>query len=390
MIRKTARDDAAWMRLCLEAALRGRGRVSPNPLVGAAVVKKGRLLALGHHACYGGRHAETVALRQAGRRARGATLYVTLEPCAHQGKTPPCVDEILGAGVARVVAAMRDPHPLVSGRGFRALRAAGLEVTVGVLRSEARDVNEAYLVTLTRGRPLVTLKAGMSLDGRIATARGLSRWLTSDRSRRRAHRMRAEHDAILVGGTTARRDRPLLTVRGSGLKGYRPLRVVLDSDLSLPAGSPILTARGGGPVIIYACRGGPRRRRRLESAGAEVVSVGRSRRGVSIPGVLAHLAGRGIHSLLVEGGGEVAWSFLEAGAVDRVALFVAPILLGGRKSVPVVGGPGAASPAEAIPLEAMSVERIGEDLLVRGRVVGTGAGRGPKSRGHKPLRRRSP
>ena len=362
-------SEADWMRLCLKAAMKGRGRVSPNPLVGAAVVRDGRLIALGHHSRFGGEHAERMALRRAGRRARGATLYVSLEPCAHQGKTPPCVDSVASAGIRRVVAAMRDPHPLVNGRGLRALRRSGVRVEVGLLGREARKLNAAYLRAVVHGRPLVTLKAGMSLDGKIATAAGRSKWITSPGARRRAHLLRAEHDAVLVGRTTAQMDSPLLTARGVRARTRQPFRVVLDSRLRLSPASPLLTRRGGGPVIVYTATLRPARRARLEKAGAVVVAAGRGKAGVRLRNVLADLARRGIHSLLVEGGGEVAWSFLEEGLADRIAFFVAPRLLGGRSAIAVVGGDGVRDPARAFRILNLRTERVGADLLLTGRIA---------------------
>ncbi|MBI3448442.1 MAG: bifunctional diaminohydroxyphosphoribosylaminopyrimidine deaminase/5-amino-6-(5-phosphoribosylamino)uracil reductase RibD [Acidobacteria bacterium] len=355
------------MKVCLRAARRGRARVHPNPLVGAAVVKRGRVVAVGHHARFGGEHAEVVALRRAGKQASGATLYVTLEPCAHHGKTPPCVDAILRAGVARVVAAMRDPHPLVDGRGFRALRRAGVRVDVGTLRAPAEELNAAYTTVVLEGRPFVTLKVGMTLDGKIATARGESRYITSPASRRAAHRMRGQHDAVLVGAGTARADDPRLTARGVRGPGRQPARVVLDTRLTLSPRSRLLTTRGGR-VLVYTASASSRGRARLERAGATVMRVGRGRSGgVDLGSVLSDLTARGVGSLLVEGGGDVAWSFLHAGAVDRVVLFVAPKILGGRDAVPAVAGRGAARLADAIHLNEMRIRRLAGDIVITGR-----------------------
>ncbi len=360
-------DDSVWMRRCLEAALRGRGRVSPNPMVGAVIVRKGRLLAEGHHARYGGDHAEVAALKRAGRRARGATLYVSLEPCAHRGKTPPCAPEIVRSGVLRVVAAMRDPHPLVNGRGIRALRAAGIQVQVGAMGPAARELNRAYVTTLKRGRPLVTLKAGMTLDGMVATSTGDSRWITSAASRRDAHRLRSEHDAILVGIGTALADRPRLDARPHGRHGRQPMRVVLDSGLRLEPGSPMLRVRGAGPVIVYAARKRGARARRLEASGALVVNAGRGPGGVDPRRVLRDLASRGVHSLLVEGGSRVAGTFLNEGLVDQIVFYVAPLILGGEGSIPVVRGKAPLRIGQAIRLRAAEVRRMGPDFLVTGR-----------------------
>jgi len=362
--------DERFMRLCLAAALKGSGRVSPNPLVGAVVARRGRLVSVGYHRRYGGEHAETMALRRAGRRARGATLYVTLEPCAHHGKTPPCVDAVRAAGIVRVVAAMGDPHPLVDGRGFRALRRAGIRVSRGLFASEARDLNAAYVTAILEGRPLVTLKAGISLDGRIATASGESRWITSATSRREAHRLRAAHDAVLIGIGTALADDPRLTARAGGA-GRSPIRVLLDTRLRVSSRSLLLRSRGGA-VLVYTAGGSPSKRRALARAGASVVEVPRGPGGVRLRSVLADLVRRGAHSLLVEGGSEVAWSFLREGVVDRLALFVAPTILGGRGAVPFVGGPGVGRPAQGFRVARMEVRRVGGDLLISGRLARRG------------------
>jgi len=362
-----SRTDADWMRLCLLAATKGRGRVSPNPMVGAAVVRDGKLVAVGHHARFGGEHAERMALRRAGARARGATLYVTLEPCAHQGKTPPCADLVASAGIGRVVAAMKDPHPLVNGKGLRALRRAGIEVAVGLMGREGRELNAAYISAVIRGRPLVTLKAAMTMDGRIATARGRSKWITSAAARRRAHQMRAEHDAVLIGRATAERDLPGLNARGVGAGARQPVRVVLDSRLDLDPSHPIFRRRSAGPVIVYSGSASAARRARLEEKGAIVVAAGTGAGGVRLRAVLRDLARRGVHSVLVEGGAEIAWSFLSQGFVDRVAFFLAPRILGGRSAVPVVGGAGVRDPAQAFEIAGLRTERVGPDLLLTGR-----------------------
>jgi diaminohydroxyphosphoribosylaminopyrimidine deaminase/5-amino-6-(5-phosphoribosylamino)uracil reductase len=356
------------MRQALDLARRGRGNVSPNPLVGAVLVRNGRVVGSGHHKMFGGSHAEVAALRRAGAAARGAVLYTNLEPCAHHGKTPPCAQAIVEAGVIRVVAAMRDPHARVRGRGFRLLRRSGLQVETGLLARDARELNAAYLKHVSTGRPLVTLKAGMSLDGRIAARTGRSRWITSARARAAAHDMRAGADAILVGSRTACQDDPLLTVRRAGRKTARqPLRIVLDSSYRLPPSARLLGGGGGGPVVIYGAPGHARRRRALERAGAEVVVM--AGRGRPDPGlVLDDLGRRGAADLLLEGGGEIGWSFLAGGHVDRIAWFVAPRLLGGG-GVPVLGGLGASDPEGAVRIRDLDVRTIGSDLLVTGRPV---------------------
>jgi diaminohydroxyphosphoribosylaminopyrimidine deaminase/5-amino-6-(5-phosphoribosylamino)uracil reductase len=356
------------MRQALDLASRGQGNVSPNPLVGAVLVRRGKVVGSGHHRLFGGSHAEVAALKRAGAAARGAVLYTNLEPCAHQGKTPPCVAAIVQAGVIRVVAAIRDPHPGVRGRGFRRLRQAGVPVETGLLANEARELNAAYLKHVAVGRPLVTLKAGMSLDGRIAARSGTSRWITSARARAAVHELRARADAVLVGSRTARQDDPLLTARRAGQALRRqPLRIILDSAYSLPPSARLLGQARGGPVVIYGVQGHAGRRRALERAGAEVVVL--AGRGRPDPGlVLDNLGQRGVADLLVEGGGEIGWSFLAGGHVDRSAWFVAPRLLGGG-GVPVLGGRGAADPKWAVRVCDLEVRRVGPDLLVTGKPV---------------------
>ncbi len=367
-------EDARHLRRCLELASRAEGMSRPNPMVGALVVKGGRILAEAFHALAGAEHAERIALRRAGRRARGATLYSNLEPCCHWGRTPPCVDAILQSGVGRVVVSHRDPDPRVNGKGIGALRRAGVTVSLGGLRQPALDLNERHVIFHTQKRPHVLVKAAMSLDGRIATPRGASRWVSSRESRERAHRLRAASDAILIGAGTLRADDPLLTARRMGRalpRARQPLRVVLGGGGALDPGSRILHTPGG-PVIVYVTRAARARHARLERAGAEVVAVRASARTpgrVSITACLLDLARRGITAVMVEGGGEVIASALEEGVVDRVVLFVAPRILGGRRAVPAVGGRGAETVAGGIALTRLVVSSSGPDLVIEGAVA---------------------
>jgi diaminohydroxyphosphoribosylaminopyrimidine deaminase/5-amino-6-(5-phosphoribosylamino)uracil reductase len=366
--------DRGFMVRALELAARGEGRVSPNPLVGAVLVRDGRVVGEGWHRRFGGRHAEVEAMVRAGSHARGATLYVNLEPCNHHGKTPPCVDAIHAAGVARVVVAMRDPNPAVTGGGLEGLDRLGIEVAVGVEGEAARRLNESFLVHVLRRRPLVHWKCAQSLDGRIAAAGGESRWISAVPARARAQQLRFWSDAVLVGVGTVLADDPLLTVRGRRRK--RVLRVILDRRLRTPPSSRLL-AGGGGPVRIYAgAAAAAGRRRELERKGAEVRPVGRGADGrLDLRDVLADLAARGTGRLLVEGGGRVAASFVAAGLVDRVTLFVAPLLLG-ADGVPSVGAMGVERLAEARRLGRVEVTRLGRDLCIEAQLPSSLAGLG--------------
>jgi diaminohydroxyphosphoribosylaminopyrimidine deaminase/5-amino-6-(5-phosphoribosylamino)uracil reductase len=351
---REALDERA-MRRALALAARGLGETSPNPAVGCVVVRGGRVVGEGFHARAGGPHAEVVALRQAGARARGGTLYVTLEPCAHQGRTPPCAPLVRDAGVRRVVAALRDPNPLVAGRGLALLRRAGVAVETGILAGEAARLNERFLAWARRGRPFVLLKAALTLDGRIATASGRSRWITSAVQRRQARWLRRLHDAVLVGAGTALADDPLLL---PWPRTHRPVRrVVLDSSLRLPpTGRLARTASPRAPVLALCCAPDATRRRALESAGVEILEVPAENGRVSPPAAAEALAARGVTSLMVEGGGEVLGSFLAARLVDQVALFRAPLLLGGSGSRPAFGGPDPSEIGDALRLEPVPAE----------------------------------
>ena len=349
------------MRRALTLARRGEGRVHPNPLVGAVLVRRGRVLAEGAHERFGGPHAEVQALKKIKKVPAGARLYLTLEPCDHFGKTPPCTRFLIAHGLRRVVVAMKDPNPRVAGRGIRALRRNGVSVTVGVLEKEARELNRHYTHWMRARRPYVTVKVGQSLDGKIATSGGESRWITGEPARRRAHEVRRSADAILVGVNTVLKDDPLLTVRLPGQKS-QPVKVVLDADLKTPPGAAIFTPKSPGRVWIFTSRRTGRIRRR-----GELIAVGEKKRGyLDWRAVLRELGKRGITHLVIEGGGEVIGSAFSAGIVDEAYFFTAPIVIGGKDAVSSVGGGGISKLKHATRFKRWSVEKVGEDLLFHG------------------------
>lgn len=354
--------DQRFMRRALDLAARGRGLTSPNPLVGCVIVdERGTVVGEGFHLYAQVKHAETIALEQAGERARGATCYVSLEPCAHYGRTPPCTDALIRAGIQRVVAPIVDPNPLVAGRGFAQLRAAGIEVEVGLLAREAERLNEHYLHYMRTRRPFVHLKLACSLDGKIAARSGDARWITGETARARAHELRHVHDAILIGAGTALADDPLLTDR-SGLARHRPLvRVVLDEELRLDARSKLAQTARAVPVLVFARAGADAARcRELEECGVEVVL------GDTEPlAVLEELGRRKLQSVLIEGGSNVAGRFLEAGLVNKATFFVAPIIIG-AEGIPAVGNLRTERVMDAVRLHEVVIERHGDDVEVTG------------------------
>ncbi len=365
----SADTDEAHMRRALELAERGRGLTSPNPMVGAVIARDGAIVAEGFHRRAGEAHAEVEALAVAGERARGATLYVTLEPCAHVGRTPPCAPRVATAGVRRVVAAVVDPDPRVAGQGVVLLRQAGVEVTVGVLQREAERQNRAFLTSVRLGRPHVTLKAAMTLDGKIADGHGVSQWITGDAARSEAHRLRSEVDAILVGVGTVLADDPALTVRRDPPWPREPYRVVLDSRARTPSGARIVRGPTPARTLVMVGEEAPRAGTDgLERAGAVVMRVTSREGRVDLESVLRELHRRQVRALLVEGGAEVHGAFLGAALVDRVAMFVAPVLLGGRAAPSAIGGPGRPL-REALRLVDLSVRLVGPDLLVEADVA---------------------
>lgn len=359
-----------FMRRALDLARRGKGFTSPNPAVGAVIVRGGRVVGEGWHRRAGAPHAEVAALRRAGGRARGATLYVTLEPCCTWGRTPPCTGAILRAGIARVIVAARDPNPRHNGRGLRILRRAGVDVREGLLREEAAVLNEDFAKHVATGLPFTVVKCAMSIDGKIASASGRSRWISGDASRRRAHEMRMRSDAVLVGRETVVRDDPALTARLPRGRGRVPWRVVLDSGARLPLDSRLLDPASARRTIVAVTGRAPRSRiARIEALGARVLRCPATGGRVSIRSLWRRLGRMGIMSVLVEGGGETIASVLDAGVADRYAAFVAPKLIGGRGAPTPVEGKGAGSVSRALRLGLIEVTRLGGDLLLEARVL---------------------
>ena len=361
--------DERYMRLALRLARKGMGWTSPNPMVGAVVVKGKTVVGRGYHHRAGEPHAEVLALAEAGEKARGSTLYLNLEPCNHFGRTPPCTRAILQAGVKRVVAAMKDPNPLVSGKGIARLRRAGVRVDVGVLEEESRELNRAFGKYITTREPFVTLKAALSLDGKVATRTGDSRWISSAESRAYVHHLRAAHDAVMVGIGTVLRDDPLLTVRLPGPRRYpQPLRVIVDSRLRIPLTSQLVRTAGQIPTFVAAIQGASETKmNRLVREKVEILVIGNDGQGrVHLKALLRELARRGVVSVLLEGGPSLNASALEEKIVDRLLFFIGPKILGGKKAPGVVAGKGAATISEAAGVQILKLRRIGPDLLVEG------------------------
>lgn len=351
------------MQHALSLAEQGRGWVSPNPCVGCVVVKNGKVVGEGYHRAYGGPHAEVHAIRAAGKHAKGATAYITLEPCTHFGKTPPCAPLLINSGVKEVFIASQDPNPMVSGKGIKALRTARIKVHVGLEEGSALYQNRSFWTWKLRKRPHIVLKAAMTLDGKIATAKGESRWISGEASRRLVHRLRGESDAVLVGAQTAISDNPILTSHGVGRD---PIRIVLDPHLRTPTKLKIYHDRKAPTVIISGPNPSTKKAAQLEKQNVQILRNSLKFGSVELINLLKSLSNMNVSQILIEGGGNTHWSFIREGLVDEVYLFVAPFFLGGAQAPTVVEGPGFAKIKQGLRLKSYSVSRIGEDILIHG------------------------
>jgi diaminohydroxyphosphoribosylaminopyrimidine deaminase/5-amino-6-(5-phosphoribosylamino)uracil reductase len=358
------RTDEHRMRLALKLAEKARGRTSPNPMVGAVVYQGDLLVGQAYHKKIGSPHAEVLALSQAGDKARGGTLYVTLEPCTHYGHTPPCTEAVIRSGVRRVVIAMKDPNPKVSGGGAERLKEAGLEVHLGVLEEESRRLNEAFITWATKGRPFVIMKSAATLDGKTATAKGDSKWITNEQSRRFVHRIRSWVDAIVVGAGTVLKDDPELTCRLT--KGTRdPLRIIVDSRLRISPKARVFSTNSKAPTWIATLESAPADKAlRLESVGARIVRVPGREGKIDIEKLLLFLADQNITSLLLEGGMTLNTSFLKAKLVDKIYFFYAPMIMGGGNSKGIAEDLGIDLVSRCISFTGVRTRRFGDDVMI--------------------------
>ncbi len=358
--------DEKYMRMALRLAEKAKGRTSPNPMVGAVVVKNGHVVSRGYHRKAGEPHAEAIALKKAGPAAKGATLYVTLEPCSHTNKrTPPCTPLVLRSGVKRVVIAMIDPNPRVSGGGIRTIRKSGTELLAGVLEAEAKKLNEAFIKHVTTKMPFVTLKIAQTLDGKIATAFGESKWITGEEAREEGHRLRDINDAILVGINTVLKDNPSLTTRIPG--GRDPIRVIVDSRLQMPLNAKVLIQKSQAKTMIATLSNVPESKiKKLRDIGAEVLTIKSADGRVDLQDLVKKLGKQDIMSVLIEGGAEVNASALKSNIVDKIVMFIAPTIMTGKDSLCSIGGISPKTLDHAIKLSSVTSRFVGQDLMIEG------------------------
>lgn len=358
--------DEKYMKLAIELAKKGKGQVNPNPLVGAVIVKENRIIGQGYHEKYGHFHAEVNAFNNVSESPIGSTLYVTLEPCSHYGKTPPCVDKIIENQISKVVIGCLDPNPLVSGRGVKKLQEAGIEVVTGVLETECRRLNEVFMNYIVNQTPFVVLKTAMTLDGKIATVTGESQWISGESSRKQVHQLRHEMSAIMVGIETVIHDDPLLTCRLEG--GRHPIRIIVDSQLRIPLQAKVITNQEAKTIIATTELASDAKINVLKEQGIDVLIIPIKNSRVDLEQLMIELGKLGIDGILLEGGSTLNFSALEASIVDKVQFYIAPKLLGGQTSKTPIEGNGISSLADVIKVEEMSVQIIGEDVLIEGYV----------------------
>lgn len=359
--------DKVYMKRALELAELGRGKVAPNPMVGAVIVKAGKIIGEGYHKKYGDNHAEVNAFENATEDVSGATLYVTLEPCAHYGKTPPCAKRIVKEGIKKVVIGVLDPNPLVAGKGVNILKDAGIEVVVGVLEEECRKINEVFMKYIKTSRPFVLMKYAMSLDGKISTATGKSKWISCEKSRRDVHKLRNNLSAIMVGINTVIKDNPMLNCRIEG--GNDPIRIIVDSNLRIPLDSKIVnTSNNISTIVATTHKADKDKIKLLEERNVEVIVAKEKDGRVDITSLIDKLGEKKIDSILLEGGSEINFSCLQEGIVDKVRIYIAPKILGGNNAKGAVGGRGVSEMIDSFNIENIDISTIGSDIVVEGYV----------------------
>jgi len=356
-----------WLYMSRAIELAKRGNTAPNPMVGAVLVKAGKTIAEGFHSYAGGSHAEVVALRKAGKKAKGADLYVNLEPCCHQGRTPPCTDAIIKSGVSRVYVGMKDPNKLVNGKGIRRLKAAGIQVkvSVGFYKEECEKLNEGFLKIMKTGLPFVTIKTAISLDGKIATRMGNSQWISGAQSRNFVHKLRNQNSAILIGTNTILKDNPQLTCRLKKQRVKHPARIILDRGNKVPIRAKVFSNSKEQKVIYVAgSKISLKRKKTLIEKNIEIINGKTNNSGFDLKHLMKHLVKKDLTSVLIEGGGEINNSALKAGIVDKIYIFISPILIGGKQAPGLIGGMGVSKIAKALNLKNMKVTSMGKDLMV--------------------------
>lgn len=365
----SATEDIKFMKMALQVSLEGTGFVNPNPLVGAVIVKNGQVIGKGYHAYFGGPHAEINAIQNANESVEGATIYVTLEPCNHQGKTPPCTEVLIKEKFDRVVVGMKDPNELVNGKGIDRLRKAGIIVDTGILENEITAANEAYIKYITTQKPFCTLKTAMTLDGKISTYSGESKWISNEKSRDCVHKLRHQYAAIMVGVNTIIKDNPMLTDRSQHEKRSNPIRIIADSSGRIPLDSDILNTNSAKTLLAVTKNASNKFIKAVKNKGAEVIVCPENNKKIDLIFLIDELGKRGIDSILLEGGSTLNFSAIQAGIVDKVYSFISPKMFGGQTANTPVGGAGFENVQDAINLSIESVQRFDEDLMITAYII---------------------